>query len=190
MPSFNAAVAALATGLLALAPTASPAAWELGGTKAIFAVTADGARVKLGSVEFKPASDGATGFEIKMEPAPFSDHFLSMREFKCVQGATELTCHVPYPYANPRTVKAGDLTWLEHSLLFFYKRPADFGAKLWNGIYFELRATDAGLVGQPKAVDLNLIAAPPADPATPPYRPALRDDMPTDARWIRSLSIE
>lgn len=190
MPSAEYVVSAMAASLFALTPIASQAAWELSGTKSIFAVTAEGTRVRLGSVEFVPAPDGATRFEVKMDAAPFSDHFLSMREFKCVQGATELTCHVPYPYANPRTVKTGNLAWLEHSLLFFYKRPADFGARLWNGIYFELHATDSGLKGRPKAIDLNLIAAPPADLATPPYRPSLRDDMPATSRWIRSLRIE
>jgi hypothetical protein len=113
-----------------------------------------------------------------------------MREFKCLQGPGELTCHVPYPHANPGSVVRGQWAWLEHSLLFFYKLPSDFGAKLWNGIYFEFQETGSGLVGRPRAIDLNLIAAPPANPAVPPYRPALRDDMPANARWIRSLRIE
>ena len=189
MPTAACTVVIAAFLALSLVPTASHAAWELNGTKAIVATTADGTRINLGSVDFTPTGDGAATFKVNLNATPFSDHFLSMREFKCLQGATELTCHVPYPYANPRTVKIGNLAWLEHSLIFFYKLPADFGAKLWNGIYFELQPTDSGLVGKPKAVDLNLIAAPPAN-SSPPYRSSLRDDMPATARWIRSLSIE
>lgn len=176
--------------LSVLWPTVGLGAWELNGTKSLVATTAEGTRIQIGSVHFTPVSDGSARFKLVLDTAPFSDYFLSMREFKCVQGRTELTCHVPYPYANPGTVKLGDLAWLEHSLLFFYKLPSDFGANLWNGIYFELHETSSGLVGKPRAVDLNLIAAPPANSTTPPFQPALRDEMPSNARWIRSLSIE
>jgi len=182
------------TTLVALLFVAWPAvdlgAWELNGAKSIIATAADGTRIPLGSVEFTPAAGGHSTFKVALDRGPFSDHFLSMREFKCLQGGTELTCHVPYPYAHPGTVKPGDFAWLEHSLLFFYKAPSEFGAKLWNGVYFEFRETSSGLVGKPSAVDLNLIAAPPANLSAPPFRPALRDEMPLQARWIRSVSIE
>lgn len=177
---------------MAVATLASPAAtaWELSGSKTLTALTADGTRLRLGAVEFVPGADGATTFKLALDAGPFTDHFLSMREFKCVPGPTELSCHVPYPYAQPASVKPGQYAWLEHSLLFFYKQPSEFGARLWNGIYFEFRQTETGLVGTPKAIDLNLIGAPPANLAVPPYKPALRDDMPAQARWIRSLLIE
>ncbi len=183
-----------ALGLVAAVAVAWPAAAQtvraLDGDKQLLAILGDETRLPLGSVRFQPAAGGAVAFTLTLDSKPFSDHFLSMREFKCLAGRTELSCHVPYPYANPRVVTPGDLTWLEHSLLFFYKLPADFGAKLWNGVYFEFRLTDKGLVGTPKAIDLNRIAAPPADPSVPPFRRALRDDMPPQARWIRSLVIE
>ncbi|MCU0967405.1 MAG: hypothetical protein MUF03_01070 [Rubrivivax sp.] len=183
--------AAFAAAVIAFAPGASQAAWEPSGTRSIFATTAEGTRIRLGVVEFTPAPDGASAtFRVVLDAAPFVDHFLSMREFKCLPGGTELTCHVPYPHAHPGTVKPGDLAWLEHSLLFFHKSPSEFGAKLWNGIYFELQPAGAGLVGRPRAVDLNLIATPPASASTPPFRPALRHEMPAGSRWIRSLSIE
>ncbi len=179
-----------ASVVLLILPGLGHAAWELSGTKSIFATTADGERINLGAVLFTAGPDGSSTFRISLDLAPFTDHFLSMREFKCIEGRSELTCHVPYPYDNPTTVKPGNYAWLEHSLLFFYKRPSDFGAKLWNGVYFEFRETDSGLIGEPKAIDLNLISAPPNDLATPPFRPALRDDMPSEARWIRSIGIE
>ncbi|HRD85454.1 MAG TPA: hypothetical protein PLF63_09810, partial [Rubrivivax sp.] len=95
-----------------------------------------------------------------------------------------------YPYPHPGTVAAGQWGWLEHGLLFFYKKPTEFGAKLWNGVYFRLQAEGDKLVGIPQAIDLNLIATPPAKADQPPYRPALRDDMPAGARWFRRLTIE
>jgi len=52
------------------------------------------------------------------------------------------------------------------------------------------RIEPSHLVGTPQAIDLNSIAAPPKDTSSPPFRRALRDAMPPDARWIRSLSIE
>lgn len=88
------------------------------------------------------------------------------------------------------TTEATDLAWLEHSLLFMFKTPAEFGAKLWNGVYFQLKATERGLEGSPQAVDLNRISAPPAQPGVPPFRPALRDDIAPGARWFNRLTIE
>ena len=53
------------------------------------------------------------------------------------------------PYPNRGTVSADDLAWLEHSLLFLFKAPRDFGARLWNGLYYRMTLTDAGIVGTP-----------------------------------------
>lgn len=183
----------IGAAVLALAAGGAPrvgAAELLSGSKTLTAHLADGSRLVLGQVQFSPGEGGRTKFRIALDTARFSDHFLSMREFKCLEGGPELSCHVPYPYAHPGSVGPGDYAWLEHNLLFFYKLPADFGAKLWNGIYFEFKPEGAGLVGTPKAVDLNLIAAPPSNLAVAPYRKALRDEMPANARWIRSLHIE
>lgn len=176
----------LALGLL------SPAvpALELQGRKALSAVLADGSRLPLGEVSFSPAADGAVAFSVHLRHEAFTDHFLSMREFKCLPGAREISCHVPYPYRHPGTVRPGQLAWLEHSLLFFFKTPADFGAKLWNGLYFEFQEEGGALVGRPKAVDLNAIGAPPARLDRPPYGPADRHAVPEGARWLRSLVIE
>ena len=173
--------------LLVLAPLAG--AWELSGVKSISALTRDQQLIPIGTVEFKPQPDGSTGFTLQMDHARFVDHFLSMKEFKCLEGADEVLCHVPYPYKNPAVVSHTHYAWLEHSLLFLFKQPRDFGAKLWNGLYYRLERDDAGLVGIPQAVDLNLISAPPDDLATPPYNAALRDDVPAGARWIERLLI-
>lgn len=186
LPPFAAALL-LGSGLL-LGPTAQ--ALELSGRKTLSAHTADGGKIELGSVLFSPAADGAVGFKVEMKHEALSDHFLSMREFKCLPGPKEISCYVPYPYRHPGQVRPGQLAWLEHNLLFFFKTPADFGAKLWNGLYFEFKDTGKALVGLPKAVDLNAIGAPPNDLNKPPYAPAERHPIPDGARWIVSLTIE
>lgn len=172
---------------VALLPLAQ--AWDLSGTKTISAVTRDKVSIVLGTVTFTPQADGSSRVALHMDHARFTDHFLSMKEFKCLEGADEVACHVPYPYKNPATVRTGDYAWLEHQLLFLYKQPRDFGAKLWNGVYYRLQPDDQGLVGLPQAVDLNLISAPPDDLNTPPYAPSQRDDIPDGARWIARLLI-
>lgn len=163
----------------------------LDGTKTVKLHARDGSSLPIGSVRFTPTANGQVAFVFERDPRAFSDYFLSMREFKCVEGRGEILCHVPYPYAQPGTVSASDLAWLEHSLLFIYKLPSEFGAKLWNGIYFRLQpGPGGGLVGTPQAVDLNLIGAPPARSGVPPYGPARRDDIRPGSRWFERLTIE
>lgn len=175
----------LLLGLLAL-----PAgAWEMTGTKSIALHTRDGMTLPIGTVTFQPQGP-VTHFSLHLDYGKFKDYFLSMKEFKCLEGPEEVQCHVPYPYPNPATVTPGDLRWLEHALLFLFKLPRDFGANLWNGLYYKLTLTDQGLVGVPQAIDLNQISAPPDHPLVPPYAPADRTDIPAGSRWITSLSIQ
>ena len=183
--------AAMLGAALILAGVCAPAcAWELAGRKTVSLHTRDGQVLTLGTVVFQPGEGGLTGFVLAVDHGRFKDYFLSMKEFKCLEGQGEVFCHVPYPYRQPGTVTATDFAWLEHSLLFMFKRPAEFGAQLWNGVYFHLQAGERGLVGTPQAVDLNLIGAPPAQAALPPYRPALRSDIPAGARWASHITIE
>lgn len=186
----NGAIASI--GLIMALTLASPSAtaFDFNGRKILVAVTADGQRTPLGHIDFTPAAGAPTTFRLALKTEVFTDHFLSMREFKCLNAAQEISCHVPYPYPNPATVAPGQLAWLEHSLLFLFKSPSEFGAKLWNGVYYEFQERGAALVGTPKAVDLNEISAPPRDASVPPFRKALRHDMPAQARWLRELVIE
>ncbi|MBQ0917591.1 hypothetical protein KBW71_03990 [Hydrogenophaga aromaticivorans] len=176
--------------LCGLSPTAGAQAFELSGEKALVALTKDGQRTRIGAVFFEPQGQGAARFRVQMDPAVMRDHFLSMREFKCLPAAQEISCFVPYPYAQPGTISPGQFAWLEHSLLFFFKQPADFGAKLWNGIIFKFSLTPTGLVGKPQAVDLNRIGVPPDKLDEPPYGPFDRDDFTPGARWVQELRIE
>ncbi|MBI2275845.1 MAG: hypothetical protein HYU74_00695 [Dechloromonas sp.] len=180
----------IACGLLVVqALFALPAqAWEMRGEKTLLIEPREGSPLRLGTIVFKPAGE-LTQFEIKLDDHVFKDYFLSMKEFKCIEGQNEIQCHVPYPYANPRTVSTVDLRWLEHSLLFLFKLPKEFGAKLWNGLYYRLQLSDEGLVGTPEAVDLAQIGAPPADPSTPPYGPGDRSAITPETRWFPRLLI-
>ena len=160
------------------------------GEKALIAQTRDGRETRIGVVSFTPAAEGASRVRVKMDHQVMHDHFLSMREFKCLDAADEISCHVVYPYANPGTVTAQDLQWLDHQTLFLYKRPADFGAKLWNGIIFRWRMSAQGLQAEPHAVDLNQISAPPDRLDVPPFGLADTEPFAPKARWITQLRIE
>lgn len=192
MPTRLRVTALLLFVLAFAAPFEAAPAFELAGSKAITLHSRDGKAWPIGRVEFQPAA-GETRFVLHLDERRFKDYFLSMKEFKCLDGEAEVFCHVPYPYANPRTVTTTatpGLAWLEHALLFFFKTPQDFGARLWNGIYFRLQPTATGLVGTPQAIDLNMIGAPPADLATPPFGPAERSDFDPALRWFTRLTIE
>ena len=143
-------------------------AWDMTGTKTLSLVTRDGQTIDIGTIDFTPQGDH-TDFDVHMNFAKFKDFFLSMREFKCLDGPEEVQCKVNYPYKHPNSVTPNDLRWLEHSLLFFFKTPTEFGAKLWNGLYYKLSLTPEGLAGTPLLADLNQISAPPADLSKPPY---------------------
>lgn len=165
-------------------------AWSLDGDKQIIAQARDGQRTVLGQVRFTPSADGQVRFDITWAREPFEDFFLSMREFKCLNGGQEISCQVPYPYAHPGTVSPNDWRWLEHNLLFMYKSSQAFGANLRNGLYYKLKLTPQGLRGDPEAIDLNHISAPHDDLSRPPYGEWDRDAIAPGVRWLDVLWIE
>ncbi|MDO6460671.1 hypothetical protein Q4485_08180 [Granulosicoccaceae sp. 1_MG-2023] len=160
------------------------------GEKQLRLQRADGSTLRIGTVTFEALGDGRSRFRVAMDHAQFRDYFLSMKEFKCVGEAAEIHCHLPYPYARPDTVTETDLRWLEHALLFFYKRPDEFGARLRNGIYYRLEVTERGLQGTPEAVDLDLIAAPPDDLTTAPFNADERVAIEPSERAFTGLLLE
>ena len=182
-------VASLVVGFAILFHVPPLLAWELAGTKNVVLHSREGQRIPLGTINFQPAGS-KTAFTLNLEPERFKDFFLSMKEFKCLESAQEVQCHVPYPYPNPATVSADDLVWLEHSLLFFYKAPRDFGARLWNGLYYRMKITEQGIVGTPQAIDLVQMGAPPRDPSIPPFGTDGRSDIVPESRWFYRLTIE
>lgn len=175
--------AGLAISLLAAAADDFPL-----GDKSIYLKDNNGKEVPIGQVSFTSGGNGLIAYEMNMDTARFKDFFLSMKEMKCLEGK-EIWCFIPYPYKHSRTVSASDLRWLEHDLLFMFKTPAEFGANLWNGIYYDM-ALDGGMIhGTARAIDLNHISAPPEDLATPPYGEADIDDLETATRWLPFIEI-
>lgn len=163
-------------------------AFELSGKKQLSLVTKDGKTLAIGTVTFAPPKDGKTGFTVDVDTGKFKTFFLSMRDFKCLEGV-ELQCYVPYPYPTPGTVTKDDLSWLAHNLLFFWKTPTAYGAPLGNGLYYDLKVTDHGIEGTPQAIDLDAIASPPAKKDVPPYDKDARTTVEGNERWISKLTI-
>lgn len=179
-----AAAAGLALGLT----PPSAGAWEMRGVKTIALHTRDGATIPIGTIDFQPAGDKST-FKIDLDKKKFTVFFLSMRNFDCIEGA-DVECYVPYPYDNPKSASPKDLNWLADNLLFMYKTKAEHAATMTNGIRFDLKPTDHGIVGMPQAINLDDIASPPKDPAAAPYGPGDREDYPEGSRWVDRLTIE
>ncbi len=109
---------------------------ELTGSKTISLVTKAKEKIAIGKVLFSPQEGGTASFMLDMDHKALKDFFLSMKEFKCLDGGTEIMCHVPYPYKQTGTITANSFAWLEHSLLFMFKHTKYFGAVLLNGVYF------------------------------------------------------
>lgn len=168
-----------------LPATENPA---LSGDKQVFLLDNKGKPIPIGTISFKPSDKGAA-YELAINYQAFTDYFLSMKEMKCLEGP-ELWCHLRYPYKHENVVRRDDLRWLSHDLLFMFKKPKEFGANFWNGIYYDLRLEGDNIIGQAQAVDLNQLAAPPDDLTTPPYGEYDREDIEPSNRWLPGLLIQ
>ena len=176
--------------VLRLGTLVSPVSYSasiLSGTKTINLLTKEGQRIPIGSIEFLPLSD-KIHYKLHIDHTRFKDYFLSMKEMKCLEGP-ELWCHIRYPYKQPHTITTTDLRWLEHDLLFMFKKNKEFGANFWNGVYYALMIKDGVILGEAQAIDLNLLAAPPEDLNTPFYSHDLRDEIERVQRWLPNIEI-
>lgn len=159
------------------------------GDHTVYLIDSGGAEHHIGTVSFARASGvDKTHYEFHLDTSRFNDHFLSMKEMKCLEGK-ELMCFIPYPYANPQTVTGSDLRWLEHDLLFMFKLPTEFGANFWNGVYYKMTVADDAIHGEARAVDLNQLAAPPDDLTKPPYGEYDVSEIELEKRWLPRLII-
>ncbi|OMH39698.1 hypothetical protein BGP75_01950 [Motiliproteus sp. MSK22-1] len=167
------------------------------GTQTIELVDSKGIGYPIGRVIFSPSeplngsegsNDQAVGYQLILDHHRFQDHFLSMKEMKCLEGP-ELWCHIPYPYKNPRIVNSKDQRWLEHDLLFLFKRNAEFGANFWNGIYYKLSVNNGQLTGTAHALDLNMLASPPDNLDQPPVSEFDLEEADLAKRWLPRLVI-
>jgi len=91
----------IAASLLMFLPSMSHA-WDMVGKKSIYLHDQTGAKTLTGLITFKPEGS-QVGYTIDWDHKLMKDHFLSMREFKCVEGQVEILCQVPYPYKHPQS---------------------------------------------------------------------------------------
>jgi hypothetical protein len=82
------------------APIRSPA------LKTSCSPTREGKDIAIVTAVFTPEGEQSS-FKLSFDGKKFAQYFLSVREFKCVEGV-EVLRPVPYPYANPQTVSARD----------------------------------------------------------------------------------
>lgn len=189
MPAMSDVIPGLRTVLLVLGlAIASPALPDPGEVLTIRLVPHDGDPVEIGRLHLQPEGGGYR-FRVELDQARFEEQFLSMRPFKCLPHPEQVVCHLPYPYENRRFISAGNLTDLEYDLLFLHKTPGEYGIDAWNGLYYELRMSDGGFVGELRETDLNVLAAPP-EPGD--LRPIERSELheASDKHWPRTIVIK
>ncbi len=157
-------------------------------TKKISLLDNKGTKLQIGYIIFS-TNEEKVSYKVHLEYEKFTDYFLSMKEMKCLEGP-ELWCHLAYPYSNPRSILAEDFSWLSHDLLFMYKKNSEFGANFNNGIFYGFKRESGKLIGTAMAVDLNVLAAPPEDQATPPITVHDIDEIELSNRWLPKIIIE
>ena len=167
----------------------SVAAGPLDGEKTISLLAADGTATPVADIAFTPDGDGAT-YEIAMRDGPFTDHFLSMRPFRCLEGAEKHWCHVPYPYEIERRVTAEDLADLEYDLLFIWKGATEYGINMWNGVYYRLAVEDERIVGRLHEMDMDILSAPPDEGDLRPVRDVDLEESDPESHWLPVVVVE
>jgi len=128
-------------------------------------------------------------FEFERDDSKFKDFFLSMKEMKCLEGP-EILCHIHYPYPQEEVSEENNLRWLSHELLFMYKRPDQFGARLGQGVFFDLTPEGDGFTGTAYSMDLNDLASPPDSFSEPPIELIELEELEIEGRWLPFLKIK
>jgi hypothetical protein len=154
-------------------------------TRLVFLEDADGARIEIASVEFKPNAP----YEIEMSATSFGDHFLSMRPFRCLEGPSKHWCHVPYPYEINRDISE-ELTDLEYDFLFVWKDATEYGINMWNGVYYKLETDGVRLIGTLHEMDMDVLSAPPDAGILRPLSAKHLHESDPESHWLPRLVIE
>lgn len=157
------------------------------GSKQVFFEGAGGDNFELGRIEIIRSGE-TYRFEFSLQESNFSDQFLSMRPFKCIDGKP-MYCHLAYPYDKPETFTAKDFGNLEYEFLFIVRSPSEYGIDPYNGRYYVLSLEDGVLRGEAKAVDLNILAAPPDAGVSRPITEAELDFIEIEAERFPRLVI-
>lgn len=127
---------------------------------------------RIGSVSFFDVQEdqepSSYAVSVELDTEDLTDHFLSMRPFRCLEDASEWYCYLPYPYEIDARVTADDLTDLSYQLLFIRKESGEFGIDAWNGLYYVLERQASGDIhGYVTEGDLNVLAEPPEPGSRP-----------------------
>lgn len=102
---------------------------------------------------------------------------------------TAVACHLAYPYGKPKTIKKQDFVNLEYEFLFIVRSPTEYGIDPYNGRYYVLSFEGGVFAGEPKAVDLNILAAPPEEGVTRPITAAELDFIEVESERFPRLVI-
>ena len=182
----SAALSRMAMGSLRPAWTAVACAWEFEGTRTLAMHTREGQTLRIGTVEFVPEGDRYR-FTLNLDHARFTDHFLSMKEFKCLESPVEIQCHA-LPYPNRGTVSADDRRgWSIRCCSS--SRPRGISAHACGTASTVHDTHRCGHRRHPRGDRSQPISAPPSDPSIPPYGINERGEIAPDSRWFNGLSI-
>ncbi len=130
----------------------------------IYLLDTEQTELKIGEITFTDSGQQSTAIAVNIDHSVFTDHFLSMRPFRCIESSTEWFCYLEYPYELRSLITADDLSDLEYQLLFIRKKPAEFGIDAWNGLYYKLALqADGSITGSLLEGDLNSLQSPPAE---------------------------
>lgn len=153
--------------------------------KTVYLQDGAGQRIEIAQVDIAP--DGS--YSVRMNDTVFSDHFLSMRPFKCLEGPAKHWCHVPYPYDLSRNISQ-DLVDLEYDFLFLWKGATEYGINMWNGVYYRLSQEGGQTTGTLYEMDMNDLAAPPDPGVLRPIKNTDLHDGDPDSHWLPVMVID
>ena len=67
-------------------------------TAGIYLVDQQKNETRIGEVVFIPTDNKQTSVKVSIDKDQFTEHFLSMRPFRCIEGSSEWFCYLEYPY--------------------------------------------------------------------------------------------
>ena len=173
----------LTLGLLLL-PTLEAVASE----KTVYAELVSGNRIAIASVTLSDEGQGAYSFDL--DESVLSEHFLSMRPFKCLDLEGQTVCHLPYPYELTGEVSPSDWRDLEYRLLFLFKDAGEYGINFENGYYFRFEEDGGRLIGTRYETNMDQLASPPAEGIRYPLDEAELYESEGDSHQLQRLVIE
>jgi hypothetical protein len=154
-------------------------------TRSVYLLDEQGTRIQIANVEIE--ADGE--YVVSMRDEPFTNHFLSMRPFRCLDGPQKNWCHVPYPYEIKRNI-TDELTDLEYDFLFVWKGSGDYGINMWNGVYYNLQEVDGQIVGALHEMDMDTLSAPPDAGELRPIKAKHLHESDPESHWLPHLIVE